>query len=486
MSNDPLMEDIAQLAYARLLCVGDIMLDRFVYGVVERISPESPVPILRVTDESVGLGGAGNVAHNVSTLGATLTLVGAVGEDVAGEEVIRLLKALPNCEVFLSTDAAHATTVKTRCVGANQQMLRIDRDPTTRLSAWAEQEIIASSLIQMPTCDVVVLSDYGKGVLSTVVLERLLTGAKRLGKPTVVDPKGADFARYRGATMITPNLQELRDASQQTVETDADVEHAARQIMELNAFESVLVTRSEKGMTLVRSNSACDHIPTVAQQVYDVSGAGDTVAAVFATALGAGVDILRAVQLSNLAAGVVVSKLGTAAVGFLELETALRSANSSPLRGKLLTLAQVKSLADEWRSQGKRVGFTNGCFDLLHPGHVKLFNAARDQCERLIVGLNDDASVRRLKGETRPIQDEISRATILASLSPIDALVLFAQATPLDLIKAIKPDVLIKGADYRLEEVVGADVVMGYGGEVHLVPIEEGHSTTRLIDDSNT
>ena len=482
----PLTDCIKRLTQARVLCIGDIMLDRYIYGAVERISPESPVPVLRVTHERATLGGAGNVAHNISTLGAMVAVIGAVGDDAAAGEISRLLSDLSGCEFSLFTDFDRTTTVKTRCIGANQQIVRIDRDPDTSLSQEVEEALITRSLEDMRSCDVVVLSDYGKGVLSTNALKRLLSHADELGKPVVVDPKGPHYTPYRGASIITPNLRELRDASPHSVETDAAVEQAARRIMERNDIDAVLVTRSEKGMTLVHSRLGCHHIPTVAQQVYDVSGAGDTVAAVLATALGGGVDLVDAVRLSNIAAGVVVAKLGTAAVGHLELVNAVRSSDNSTLRGKLLSVSQLETSVSEWRRQHQRIGFTNGCFDLLHPGHVKLFSEARNRCDRLIVGINNDASVRRLKGETRPIQDEIARATILSSLSQIDALVLFAEDTPLELIELIKPDVLVKGADYTLEEVVGGDVVMAYGGEVHLVELEEGHSTTRLITEPDS
>ena len=412
-----LIDVVDRLSRARVLCIGDIMLDRFIYGVGERISPESPVPVLRVTHERAGLGGAGNVAHNIATLGADVAVVGAVGDDVSGEQISTLLSDLPGCEFALTTDATRATTVKIRCIGAHQQIVRIDHDPDTPLAQSAEESLLNHAMERMNDCDVVVLSDYGKGVLGTVMLERLLKAARELGKPTVLDPKGPDFAPYRGASIITPNLKELHDASRCPVETDEEVEAAARYTMDRNGIDAVLVTRSEKGMTLVEPHTGCHHIPTVAQQIYDVSGAGDTVAAVLATACGAGLDLVQAVRLANIAAGLVVSKLGTAVVSYLELASAVRSNDQSTLWGKLLTSAQLQEQVQQWRSCQERIGFTNGCFDLLHPGHVKLLNEARGKCDRLIVGLNNDDSVRRLKGQTRPIQDEISRATILASFS---------------------------------------------------------------------
>ena len=309
-----LMDNITRLPGARVLCIGDVMLDRFIYGAVERISPESPVPVLRVTDERAGLGGAGNVAHNIATLGARVELIGAIGADRDGQEISQLLEALHSCEFSLITDSGRRTTVKTRCIGANQQMVRIDHDPDTPLCSEAEETVVASALERIGRCDVIVLSDYGKGVLSPSALERLLKEARRLGKPTVLDPKGPDFTPYRGATIVTPNLKELREASHLPVETDAEVERAARSLMTQHKISAVLVTRSEKGMTLVHPDTGCYHISTLAQQVYDVSGAGDTVAAVLATALGSGLEPVHAVQLANIAAGLVVAKLGTAAV----------------------------------------------------------------------------------------------------------------------------------------------------------------------------
>ena len=461
------------------------MLDRFVYGDVDRISPESPVPVLRVTSERASLGGVGNVAHNVSALGGQVILVAVVGDDAQSREVSTLLSTLSNCQSHLSTDPNRRTTVKTRCIGGNQQIVRIDHDPDLPLDGDTQRDIVQTALKHMPDCDVVVLSDYGKGVLSETTLRQLLRYAKELEKPTVVDPKGPDYSVYAGASVITPNLKELAAASSCAVGTDWEVEQAARRILECFDIGAVVATRSEKGMTVVDRELGCHHIASLARQVYDVSGAGDTVVAVLACGLGGEVDLIKAADLSNLAAGVVVAKLGTAAVSQLELMSAIGSRDHFAHQSKLLTFSRLTASVEDWRRQNRRIGFTNGCFDLLHPGHVKLFSEARNLCDVLIVGVNTDDSVRRLKGPTRPIQDEMSRVTILSSLTQIDALVLFPQDTPIELITMIKPDLLVKGADYRLEQVVGADVVRTYGGEIHLVDLEEGHSTTRLIKDNN-
>ena len=477
---------VERLARARVTCVGDLMLDKYIYGEVSRISPEGPVPVLRVTEQRLALGGVGNVARNLSTLGAKVACISASGEDPAGDMLESLLQELPSCHFTLVRDTARSTTVKTRCIGGHQQMLRLDEETLSELEGDVLEQLLQAVRQSLNESDVLLLSDYGKGVLSQTALQTLISYARDAGVAVVVDPKGPDYRRYAGASVVTPNRSELAQATSLSVDSDEEVVAAASRLIQTCGIESVLVTRSERGMTWVPATGSPVHVPTSAQEVFDVSGAGDTVIAVFAAARGADIEAATATQLANAAAGLAVAKLGTAAVSALELIDALESSRVGAVGSKRLSLDQLLDRVHRWRSGNLRVGFTNGCFDLLHPGHVKLLAEAKTHCDRLIVGLNTDASVRRLKGDTRPIQNETARATILASISHVDALVLFADDTPMTLIDAIKPDVLVKGADYRLEDVVGASTVTGYGGRVELVALLDGQSTSALIGSTRT
>lgn len=472
------------MADARVLAVGDVMLDRFLYGTVERISPEGPIPVFRIDREVAMLGGAGNVLRNLTALGVACGFVAVVGDDAAGAEIQELAAREAGAGCDLVVRAERATTIKERYVAAGQQLLRADRERTDPLSAAARDALEAAwrrALTADPAPGAVVISDYGKGALEAAALGRLIAAARERGVPVVVDPKGRDYTVYRGASVVTPNRRELREATGLATGDDAAVAAACQALIERAGVGAVLATRSERGLSLVAADGTVRHLPAAAREVFDVSGAGDTVAAVVAAALAAGADLETAAQLSNVAAGVVVGKLGTAVAYPREILRALHASDLLEAEVKLVDLEGAQAQAARWRQSGFRIGFTNGCFDLLHPGHVSLLRQARAACDRLVVGLNSDASVRRLKGPGRPVQGEAARAAVLASMASVDLLVVFAEDTPLKLIEALRPDVLVKGADYSRDQVVGAEIVEGYGGEVLLAELAPGHSTTATI-----
>jgi D-beta-D-heptose 7-phosphate kinase/D-beta-D-heptose 1-phosphate adenosyltransferase len=466
---------------ARVLCVGDVMLDRYVYGEVERISPEAPIPVFRIERETAMVGGAGNVARNVAALGAWTRLVGVAGDDAAGTELRALLASEPGVAPAILIEEDRPTTIKTRYVAARQQMLRADRESDAPISDRIRTAMVNFVRQELPDCGVMVLSDYGKGVLSSEALRGVIATARTYARPVVVDPKGRDFARYRGASLVTPNKRELAEATGMPTDSDAAVVAAARRVIDTCGIENVLVTRGDQGVTLVLGRGESIHIPAKPRAVFDVSGAGDTVAAVMAVACAAGVTWPEAARLANAAGGVVVGKLGTAVARADEVVAALHAQDLMTGEDKIATLPSALDRIAAWRESGLRIGFTNGCFDLVHPGHVSLLAQARGACDRLVVGLNSDSSVRRLKGEGRPVQSEAARAQVLASLGAVDLVVIFAEETPVRLIEAIRPDVLVKGADYRRDQVVGADIVESYGGRVLLAEILPGHSTTATL-----
>ena len=464
----------------RVLCVGDVMLDRFAYGEVERISPEAPIPVFRHQHEATMAGGAGNVLRNLSALGVAARIVAVIGDDGAGSELRALIEAETGAQAGLFRAKGRQTTIKTRYIAGSQQLLRADRETTTDIEPAIAEKIVAAVAAALSETDAIVLSDYGKGVLTPAVTARIIEAARQAGKPVVVDPKGPDMSHYRGASVVTPNRRELAEASGTAVSDDAEIIIAAEKLIAGCGIEAVLVTRAKDGMTLV-TNAGAEHLEAMKREVFDVSGAGDTVVAVLAAAIGAGVALADAAAIANAAAGVVVGKVGTAAVEKSELIDALHGREWSGAGSKLASFEAAIERIARWRRKGLRIGFTNGCFDLLHPGHVSLFEQARGACDRLVVGLNSDASVTRFKGAGRPIQAEAARAAVLGSVASVDLVVVFADDTPVKLIEAIRPDVLIKGADWAIEEVVGAEFVQSYGGRVLLVEIAPGHGTTQTI-----
>ena len=472
-----LMIDFSGLS---VLVLGDLMLDCWIYGQVDRISPEAPIPVLRIEPERQRwtLGGACNVAENVAALGARTILIGVTGADDAAAEMARLTGRIDTC---LITAAGRSTTVKTRYIANGQQLLRADQETTTALDAATATAVLDAYRARLAGVDIVILSDYAKGVLSDAVLPGAIAAARAAGIPIIADPKRLDFARYRGVTVLKPNRLEASRATGIDCLDDASTEAAGRQALEAAEAEAILVTRGEHGLSVIPAIGPALHLPTQARQVFDVSGAGDTVIAVFAVVLAGGASLADAARLANIAAGIVVAKPGTATVSRDELAEALHVDDLLATDRKIMVLDQAVVRIAEWRARGLKIGFTNGCFDLIHPGHVALLSRARATCDRLVVGLNTDSSIQRLKGPDRPIQSEGARATVMASIGAVDLVVPFAEDTPIRLIEAIRPEVLIKGADYTVDQVVGADFVQAHGGRVALVPLEQGQSTSRTI-----
>jgi D-beta-D-heptose 7-phosphate kinase / D-beta-D-heptose 1-phosphate adenosyltransferase len=481
LSDIELAAIVRRFGEARVLVVGDVILDRYVSGDVHRLSPEAPIPVLRPTGNRGTLGGAANVALNIATLGGQAVLVGVVGDDAAAAELTALLHGTGGVEAQLLTVKGRPTTTKTRFMSGLYQLLRLDEETTAALSPETVDAVLAKVEAILETVDVVVLSDYAKGVLCDGVLDAVLLRDRAAGRIVIADPKRPDFAAYRGATVLTPNEHEVRVATQIDASHDAEADRAGRAALDSTGGEAVLVTRSAKGLTLVRRGTPPLHLQTRAREVADVSGAGDTLVAALSVALGAGAPLPEAAMLANVTAGISVGKQGTATVSTQELLGVLHLQDLVATDSKVMTWDDAIARVAAWRSQGLRVGLANGCFDLIHPGHVRLLSEAKAACDRLIVALNSDASVKRLKGPTRPLQNETARATVMASLAPVDLVVLFGEDTPLELIQALRPEVLVKGADYTIEQVVGGDLVQGWGGRVVLVNLAEGHSTTGTI-----
>jgi D-beta-D-heptose 7-phosphate kinase/D-beta-D-heptose 1-phosphate adenosyltransferase len=471
---------VSRLKSARVLVVGDVMVDHFQYGKVDRISPEAPIPVLKVDRGNTMLGGAGNVVRNLRSLNAKVRFVTVTGSDSAGRDVARMIKKQKIQDKPLIEDG-RTTTTKTRYIAGVQQILRADHETSNSLSPKVEANLIKSVTSAMKACSTIVLSDYGKGALSSSACKKIIRLSAKSKKIIIVDPKGTDFSRYSGADLITPNRQELSEAVGFNIETDTDVVRASKLLIKRYNFGAILTTRSADGMSVVSATGLVNHLAAEAQEVFDVSGAGDTVVATVAATLAIGENLNRAAAVANAAAGIVVGKVGTASVFSSDLLVVLKSRDLVGSEAKVMSLDQIKDHIKQWRQDNLSLGFTNGCFDLLHPGHISTLEQASILCDRLVVGLNSDSSIKALKGDDRPIQSETSRATVLASLSSVDAVITFSDKTPLNLIKLIKPNVLVKGADYKASSVIGANIVKKYGGNVIIVDLKKGHSTSATI-----
>ena len=473
-----LNDAIKRLARASVLVVGDAMLDRYVYGDVVRVSPEAPIPILCVAREVAMPGGAGNVVRNLTALGAAVAFVSVVGDDQAGSDLTGLIGGQPNVEPWLLVQGGRTTTLKTRYIAQGQHLLRADHEDVSAIHPKLSERLLRIAGDALTATSITVLSDYNKGLLWGDIPARIIAMARDIGRRVIVDPKGMDYSRYAGAEVITPNRRELATATGMPVDSEVDLVAAAQSLLEAYGFGAVLVTRAEDGMSLVQA-SGVHHFPAEAAEVYDVSGAGDTVVATLAAGMAAGLALPLAVRLANIAAGIVVGKVGTAVAREGDLLSAV-SPQGGALR-KVVTREQAAEQVERWRQRGWRVGFTNGCFDLLHPGHVHLLEQARAQCDRLVVGLNSDASVRRLKGPSRPVQPEAARAAVLGSVAAVDLVCIYDEDTPEATLEALRPDLLVKGSDYTIETVVGANLVQSYGGRVMLAEILAGFSTTATV-----
>lgn len=459
---------------ARVLVVGDLMLDRYWYGSTSRISPEAPVPVVHVGESEERPGGAGNVALNIAALGGHAEVLGLTGADEAAQALAQRLEAAA-VRCHFETVAGQPTVTKLRVVSRHQQLIRLDfEDGFHAVDSGILQSRYEALLAEV---DAVVLSDYGKGTLSGV--RQLIAAARRAGKPVLIDPKGNDYSIYRGATLITPNLSEFESVVGHC-KTDEELVARGETLLQDVQLDALLVTRSEKGMTLIRKDHAALHLPTRAQEVFDVTGAGDTVISALATSLAAGMDLAEATALANLAAGVVVGKLGTATATVPELRRAIREHDE--IESGEVDEDQLLALVQDARTHGEKVVMTNGCFDILHAGHVAYLQQARRLGDRLVVAVNDDASVKRLKGPERPVNALAQRMAVLAALANVDWVVPFSEDTPERLICKVKPDVLVKGGDYTPEQIAGGKCVTDNGGEVVVLSFVEGCSTTRIID----
>ena len=466
---------IIDLQGGSIMVVGDVMLDRFVDGTISRLSPEAPVPILGKTEDSAMPGGAANVAINLAGLGCDVRLVSVTGDDEAGLTLSNILGSNLAIDFQTVVDHSRPTTTKTRFRANKQQLLRVDEEITAPIDSTTATQLVSSVADSLEGVNLVVLSDYAKGTIAPDIISQIKSITQKAGLPLVIDPKLADFSVYAGANLLTPNLSELKAATTLDGDNLEDIAAAASHLADTHGMDSILVTLSGRGMLLANADRTWSHEATRARDVFDVSGAGDTVIAMIAAAMASGLNGIEAMKVANMAAGVVVGKAGTATASPGEIIAMAGPATPD------LEVTALAGRCETWRAKGERVGFANGCFDLLHPGHLHLLKTAAASCDRLIVGLNSDASVKRLKGASRPVQSDRQRAAILSSLPFVDGVAVFGEDTPLDLITTLRPDVIFKGGDYRPEDVVGADVVTARGGEVGIIPTLGNHSSTALI-----
>jgi D-beta-D-heptose 7-phosphate kinase/D-beta-D-heptose 1-phosphate adenosyltransferase len=463
-----------------VLVVGDLMLDEYLYGAINRISPEAPVGILNWSSLRTTLGGAANVAHNLAQLDCKVFLVGLVGQDQQGEQLLQLAQSIGIHTEGVAVDPARPTTVKTRIISHGHQVLRIDREVRKGITELQIERLVDYVKQVLPRVDGIILSDYAKGVLEPIYCSRLISLARAQGLPILVDPKGEDFSKYRGVSLLTPNKKEVKEATRMPVETEAQLKQAVTCLFSQVECDALLITRSEDGMSLYRPQEPEVHIKADVRDVFDVTGAGDTVISMLGRVLFAGHDWATAAQLANIAAGIKVGKLGTAGLTSEEVIRWLQQKENQS-RGKLVGLGHLKQLVSHAQSQGRTVVFTNGCFELLHTGHVQLLQNAKALGHILVVAINDDSSVREIKGDMRPLITAADRARIIGALQSVDYVTIFSDLTPLRLIKELQPDVLVKGGDYKLHEVVGWQEVEEYGGRVQLIPVIEGQSTSNIL-----
>ena len=470
---------------AKVAVIGDIMLDCFVYGDVSRISPEGPIPVLHIEKQQEMLGGAGNVFANLQALGVQTTLIGVIGKDENGKALEKLTD-LEGCKAILIEEKGRRTILKTRYIAQNQQLLRVDSESKAAIDNKTQAEILKKAQKIIKTSNVLILSDYNKGTLTPDLIQSLIQFANDNKVKVIVDPKGTDYSIYKGAYVVTPNKGELSAASGMATDSDDNVSQAAQKIIHEAGVDNILATRAADGISVVEHDGQITHFPTQALEVYDVSGAGDTVVAVTAASLAVGSDLKAAAQLANKAGALVVAKLGTATISAKELA----GADTGSALVEDWDLA--KEMIAEWKNKGLKVGFTNGCFDIIHHGHVSYLAQAKERCDRLIIGLNHDQSVKILKGELRPINDEQARASVLKALASVDMVVSFGAQktnednTPSAVIGELKPDVIFKGGDYTIDQLPEAKVAMAYGGTVDIMPLYEGYSTTNIIKKSAT
>ena len=460
----------------KLLVIGDLMIDHYLWGSCERISPEAPVQVVNVKSESAVLGGAGNVINNLRALGAKIDVISVVGGCEISDELKKLLNEIKVDTQYLITQKDRITSKKSRIIAAQQQVVRYDRESTDEISSESQKQILASFKDIISNYDCILLSDYGKGVLTFELTQALITLANKNGKKVLIDPKGLDYSKYKGAYLLTPNKKEASEATQVNIKDAASLAQAITQLKDECDLDVSLITLSEDGVAIYDDNLRT--LPTVAREVFDVTGAGDTVLASLGFSLACDVGIDDAVKFSNLAAGVVVGKIGSATATLNEIIEYESSLNKSTSDEHIKTLDEITLLSKELKVRDKKIIFTNGCFDILHAGHVRYLETAKSYGDILILGLNSDRSVTALKGKNRPINAQLDRAYILAALEAVDYVVVFDEDTPYDLIKAIKPHTLVKGGDYEGKQVIGQDIA----DELKLVQFVDGKSTTKTIE----
>ncbi len=462
-----------------ILVIGDLMIDHYLWGKCERISPEAPVQVVDVQKETTVLGGAGNVINNLISLGSKVCVLSVIGKDETANE-LKLMLQTAGAQSFLIEEENRKTSKKSRIMASHSQVVRFDNESKDDISQTSEQALLNQFNQSIDTFDIVLFSDYGKGVLTQGLCQQLIAKANQKGKKVLVDPKGKDYSKYQGAYLLTPNKKEAQEATNIKINNEASLNVALIKLKEIASLEISMITLSEDGIAFLQNNEVIIK-PTVAREVYDVTGAGDTVLASLGYALALNNDLASSVEFANLAAGVVVGKLGSATVSLDEIEEYKSSLHKSSIELHIKTNQEIEKIASRLRSQNKKVVFTNGCFDILHKGHVSYLNVAKSFGDVLILGLNSDASVKRLKGESRPINCEEDRAYILSALECVDYVVIFDEDTPYELIKKVKPDVLVKGADYEGKTVVGSDIAK----ETKLVEFVNGKSTTNTINKIN-
>ncbi|MBF0225407.1 MAG: bifunctional D-glycero-beta-D-manno-heptose-7-phosphate kinase/D-glycero-beta-D-manno-heptose 1-phosphate adenylyltransferase HldE [Desulfobacterales bacterium] len=472
------MEFFPDFSNCTVTVIGDIMLDMYIWGEVERISPEAPVPVLKINERTFNLGGSGNVAANLAGLKCKTILIGTVGDDHFAELLKGLASKIGIDNSFV-TNPFFPTTTKTRVIAQGQQLIRLDEEETKEFGDEISEKIIKQFEEVATQSNAVILSDYGKGVLKGKTASKIIEKCKLMKIPVFIDPKGKIWDKYKGATCITPNLSEFQAIAPLAKKDNLEI-HAKRIIKNLG-LEYLIVTKGKDGLSLFGKDFKTVHISAEAKEVFDVSGAGDTVISTLSACYGSGTSIENSAKIANAAAGIVVGKIGTQPIILSELKDNLMNKKITA-SNKSLTLDQAQEIISSWRNQGKRIVFTNGCFDILHVGHIKLLNSAAEEGDKLIIGLNSDSSIKRLKGSQRPIIPEEERAALLGSIRSVDLVIIFSEDTPLNLIEKIKPDVLVKGGDYTVETVVGHERVQDYGGKLILVPIVDGVSTTKVIE----
>jgi len=473
--------DISKFDQCRLLVIGDLMLDEYLWGEVDRISPEAPVQVVSIQKEDFTLGGAGNVVNNAVALGAKVFTAGVIGTGRNGQVLLERFNELGVDTSLIIQEPDRATTQKTRIIAANQHVLRIDRETKQDISGQTLEKIIRLIEDKMPDIDVVLISDYGKGLITRNLLSKVIASAKKHEKMIIVDPKGLDFSKYSGVSLLTPNKKEAGLASGVEIDDESSLEKAANKILENIRLDNLLITCGKDGMVLFEKNQTPFRVRAKSRQVFDVSGAGDTVLAVFGLAVASGASIHNSVALANTAAGIVVGKVGTATVSKQELASALKS-DDTGLPAKYKDLSELPALVKDLKKKGKQLVLTNGCFDLLHAGHIMLFSASKQLGDILIVAIDDDESVKKLKGSGRPVINAKERSRILSALDTVDYVVVFSSQELIKLIEIIQPDVLTKGSNYSTTQVFGRERVEALGGKVVLIPVTEDISSTRIID----